>query len=113
MTAAVNVATLTWSHVVATYDGSTIRLYINATEVSNLAYTASPTSNGTGLRIGRRWDAANEFYGVIDEAAIYPTALSPARLMAHDQARFHTSVPTHSQIAPSPPPTICQLTLIQ
>jgi hypothetical protein len=49
----------TWIKVKGTYDGSTIRVYYNDV----LAYSAAinqslPVGNGSGWRIGRRWDVA-------------------------------------------------------
>ncbi len=82
-TAPVNVRLGSWSHVAATYDGAQIRVYIDGTQLASLSYAASPVSNGLGLRIGRRWDLPNYFAGNIAEVAIYPTALTQARLQAH------------------------------
>lgn len=102
-TAAVNVTQGVWSHVAATYDGATIVLYVNGAQVSSQAYAASPASNGNGFRIGRRWDSGNYFAGTMDEAAVYATALSPARILAHYQARTPAAVVTTAPAAPAPP----------
>jgi RHS repeat-associated protein len=79
----VNVGLGSWTHVASTYDGSTIRLYIDGSLQSSLSYTASPVSNGIGLRIGRIWNGTNDFLGNIDEAAVYPIALPSSRILAH------------------------------
>jgi RHS repeat-associated protein len=83
LTPAVNVVAGSWSHVVGSFDGSTIRLYIDGQLESSLSYTASSTSNGIGLRIGRRWDSASDFAGRIEDAAVYGGALDASRIMAH------------------------------
>lgn len=74
-----------WVRATATYDGATICLYINGFLFSQLAYAATPISDGSGFRIGRRWDSGNYFYGSIAEVAAYNFALGPARVLAHSQ----------------------------
>jgi len=66
-----------WMHVTATYDGSTVRLYVDGEEVSTLD-VALPYDSGENLLIGgdsgcggRQW-----FSGMIDELQIYDHALS-------------------------------------
>jgi hypothetical protein len=73
-------------HVVATYDGTTLSLYVNG----SLANSTTATVNlGTGSpmdgAIGEASDGTlvNCFSGVIDEVAIYNTALSATRIAAH------------------------------
>src|SRR5260370_33977273 len=63
-----NVVQGVWSHVAATYDGTTIRLYVAGTLVSSLAYAATPAPNGVGFRIGRPRDSASVSPGRIDKA---------------------------------------------
>src|SRR5260370_3176513 len=81
-----NVVQGVWSHVAATYDGTTIRLYVDGTLVSSLAYAATPASNGVGFRIGRRWDSGSMLAGRIEEAAVYSGALSQSPIAAHYNA---------------------------
>lgn len=74
----------TWQHVAATWNGTTMRLYRNGVEVASGtgAYSGSPAT-GQELRIGLRWDSAYKLAARLDEAALYPIALSPARVLAH------------------------------
>jgi hypothetical protein len=84
-------------HVVGTYDGATQRLYVNGVQVASAALTGAITTNGNPLTIGS-WNGSSEFLaGTIDEAAVYPTALSAARVGAHRQAGIG---------APPPDPTV-------
>ncbi|HRE52382.1 MAG TPA: T9SS type A sorting domain-containing protein [Flavitalea sp.] len=72
----------TWVHVAATYDGATIRLYINGQLESSLASVFSIASNTNKLGIGATHTGADDFKGGIDDARIYNTALSAAQIQA-------------------------------
>ena len=66
-----------WVHVVATYDGTTQKLYINGA-LDQSATTSQTISTTTNARIGARsFTSASSFYeGKIDELAIYDRALT-------------------------------------
>jgi hypothetical protein len=76
-------------HVVATYDGQALRLYVNGA-----LDTVTPRSGGltnydsqNGLAIGGFFNLPAPIYGgVLDEVALYPVALSAARVKAHYDA---------------------------
>jgi hypothetical protein len=73
-------------HVVGTYDGTTQRLYINGVQSAQAALTGAINVNANNLTIGS-WNGTSEFFqGTIDEVAVYPAALSAARVTAHYQA---------------------------
>jgi len=68
----------TWVHLVASYDGSTIRLYRDGMEVASANYSGSMTNTGSQMTgIGVRASLNTHWFpGQIDEVRIYNRALS-------------------------------------
>ena len=96
-TAAESVPNGAWSHVAITYDGTTGRFYINGALRTAVSLNAPGSAATSGIwRIGS-WAASNYYNGVLDEVAIYPIALSAARMLTHYQ------VGTQPTPAPIPP----------
>jgi hypothetical protein len=75
-------ATGTFMHVVATYDGTTLYVYLNGQPFANAATTTTLATTGAPLTAGSVANWGN-FTGVLDEIAIYDKALSQARIAAH------------------------------
>jgi hypothetical protein len=72
----------TWTHLAATYDGTTLRLYINGTQVGTRA-AAGPLLTSSGvLRLGGNGIWGEYFKGRLDEIRIYNRALSPSEIQA-------------------------------
>jgi len=72
----------TWSHLAATYDGTTLRLYVNGALAGSRA-VASPLITSTGvLRIGGNNVWGEWFAGLIDEVRLYNKALSATEIQA-------------------------------
>lgn len=92
LTGATTLAQNTRYHLAGTYDGSTLRLYVNGVLDGSLAVTASPLVSKTiGLSVAclsasPTATPAQLLHGVVDESAIYSTALSATRLAAHAAA---------------------------
>jgi hypothetical protein len=66
----------TWTHLAGTYDGSTLRLYVNGSLVASKAVTGSLRTSTGPLRIGGNSLWGEFFRGRIDEAKIYKRALT-------------------------------------
>jgi VCBS repeat-containing protein len=74
----------TWMHVAATYDGTTMRLYVNGVEESTLTLPAGTKIelNDVPLSIGAQSTPTRYFKGWIDDARVYRRALSPKEIQA-------------------------------
>ena len=70
----------TWTHLAATFDGATVRLYVNGVQVASQAQTTSLASTSGTLQIGGSSYPGEYFAGRIDEVRIYNRALSAAEL---------------------------------
>jgi hypothetical protein len=69
-----------WTHLAATYDGATLRLYVNGVQVASRAQTGAIIVTSSPLRIGGNGIWGEYFQGRIDEVRIYNRALSQAEL---------------------------------
>jgi hypothetical protein len=72
----------TWTHLAATYDGTTIRLYVNGVEAGTAAGAGALPETANPLRIGGNSVWGEYFKGRIDEVRIYNRALSTAEITA-------------------------------
>ena len=75
----------TWTYLAETYDGSTLRLYVNGTQVGSVAHTGSIATSTNPLQIGGDSIYGQHFVGLIDEVRVYNTALTAAQIQT-DQA---------------------------
>ncbi|MFL5833547.1 MAG: PKD domain-containing protein [Solirubrobacterales bacterium] len=85
------VAPNTTHHLVGTYDGTRARIYVDGVERANVLFNSDPTwSSSRDLQIGRPISttslAQRYLQGVIDEPALYTTALSASTVLAHYNA---------------------------
>jgi hypothetical protein len=69
----------TWTHLAATFDRTTVRLYVNGAQVASQAQTTLLTTSTATLQIGGDVYGEN-FAGRIDEVRIYNRALSAAEI---------------------------------
>jgi hypothetical protein len=69
-----------WMHVSATYDGTTIRLYINGLLESSKVANFQIASNALDLHLGAGNEGYRDFSGAIDDARIYNRALTAAEV---------------------------------
>ncbi len=72
----------TWTHLAATYDGTTLRLYVNGVQASTLAHSGNVLSGNSPLQIGGDSLYGQHFQGLIDEVRVYNVALTPTQIQA-------------------------------
>jgi fibronectin type 3 domain-containing protein len=77
-----SVPTGVWTHLAATYNGSTLLLYANGTQVASQAATSNIAANNTPLRIGGNAIWTEYFNGLIDEVRVYNRALTAAEIQS-------------------------------
>jgi hypothetical protein len=69
-----------WSHVASTWDGTTLRLYVNGVQVVSRAVAGTLAATTNPLRIGGNAKWGEYFAGTIDEVRVYNRALSAAEI---------------------------------
>jgi hypothetical protein len=70
-------------HVVATYDGTTQRLYINGVQSTSGALSGPASTTTAAVFVGS-WDGTQEFFkGTVDDVAIYGKTLTAAQVKSH------------------------------
>ena len=72
----------TWSHLALTYDGGTLRLYVNGTQVGTQNRSGVIASSTNQLQIGGDSIYGQYFRGLIDEVRVYNTALTAPQVQA-------------------------------
>jgi len=97
----------TWSHLAATYDGATRRLFVNGVQVASLTQTGPIQTSTQALTIGGDALYGQYWAGLIDEARIYNRALSASEIQTDmnipvaASSTSDTQAPTVSLTAPA------------
>ena len=100
--ASTQLAASTWTHIAATYNGTTLAVYVNGSQAGQLV-TTGPIIVGTGaLRIGGNSVWGEWFQGDIDEVRVYNRALAATEI----QADMNRPVTNPDGVAPSAPGTL-------
>jgi fibronectin type 3 domain-containing protein len=98
-----------WSHLAATYDGATLRLYVNGVQVASRAQTGAIATSTNPLQIGGDSIYGQYFRGTIDEVRVYNVALTAAQIQS-DMNTPITSGPPDTQ-PPSAPSGLTALAI--
>lgn len=94
----------TWYHVVATFDGTDARLYVNGVGGAPVTQTGPFVQNtDSAFNVGSRSDGAFGWNGTADEVAFYPSVLSTNDVVAHYDAATTNAAGYASQILASSP----------
>ncbi len=90
-----------WYHVVGTYDGSNIKIYVDGQLEGTQAYTATPGTTDQPLVIGRWYGNYNAYYydGQIDQVRIFSSALSSSQVTQLHNEHYQTKFTDGSDTA--------------
>jgi glucose/arabinose dehydrogenase/chitodextrinase len=91
-----------WTNVALSYDGATLRLFINGTQVSSRAASGAIQTTNSPLWIGGNSPYGEYFQGLIDEVRVYNRALTQAEITSDMNAPI---VPTAPETTPPSAPT--------
>lgn len=70
-----------WNHCAGTFDGATIKAWLNGSTVASTASTENPPANA-GFIIGSGWSGGLPFNGVLSDVAVWNLVLSPDEITA-------------------------------
>lgn len=88
-----------WHHVVMTSKPGEQRLYLDGALIGSTAVAVNEVGAASSIRIGSGYAGGRFFEGLIDEVAIYRTALSEAQVDAHFAAANATDMPEPGTLA--------------
>lgn len=91
----------TWTHLTTTYDGTSLRMYVNGTLARTVSAPGTIATTADVLRIGGSSNGGNYFSGLIDEVRVYNRALSASEIQT-DMNSAVNSAPT----VDTTPPTV-------
>ena len=94
-----------WVYLVETFDGATLRFYVNGAQVSSVARTGSILTSTNPLQIGSDSIYGQYFNGLIDEVRIYNTALSAAQIQTDMTTPVEPSTPPPPDTTPPTNPS--------
>ena len=69
-----------WYHLVGTYDGVNVKLFVNGSLKNFVASTKTIRTNGRYISIGSDAGAQKFFQGLLDEVTIWNTAMTPEQV---------------------------------
>ena len=72
-----------WTFVAGTYDGTTMKLYVNGQLETSVSISGSLTTNSSPLQIGTRLNlAADTFSGKLDDLRVFSSVLSETEIQS-------------------------------
>jgi N-acetylneuraminic acid mutarotase len=76
-----------WHHVAMTYDGATLRLYVDGSEAASEAATGTLCDSSAPVQLGSFFGGSNNLNGTLDEVRVHDRALPAEEVLAHSQRR--------------------------
>jgi RHS repeat-associated protein len=101
-----------WTHVVETYNGSVLSLYVNGALIGTTS-SAFAANSTLPLYLGTDVTGSSRAYfltGIVDDVAVYPVALTRARIQAHYNAAWDFSTQRVATVQDPRGTTIASLT---
>jgi hypothetical protein len=86
--------TNTWYYLVVTYDGTTLKIYLNGSLNTSMTQTGCNVANVTNFHIASDSSGSQDFAGWLDEVAVYSYALSSSQVTTHYNAGISTTATT-------------------
>ncbi|HEU5477535.1 MAG TPA: SwmB domain-containing protein [Gaiellaceae bacterium] len=95
-----------WYYVVGTYDGQTMKLYVDGTLISQQpksSFSLGTSATLATMKVGSGGNilSGGHFKGTIDDAAVYTSVLSPSRIRAHYAAGLNNGSYTNPPAVPT------------
>ena len=73
-----------WHNVVGTYDGTTIKIYVDGVNTGRYLWTGSVPASGSPFYIGRQTSATPQYLnGTVGDVAVYSKALTASQIANH------------------------------
>jgi hypothetical protein len=94
-----------WTHLAQTFDGHTVRLFVNGVEVASARHNGTLVTSTFPLEIGGDSLYGQYFSGFIDEVRVYNVARTAVQI----QADLNTPIGP----AVNPPPAVADLTVVK
>ncbi|MEP7310457.1 MAG: LamG-like jellyroll fold domain-containing protein, partial [Acidobacteriota bacterium] len=91
----------TWTHLATTYDGATVRLFVNGTQVASRPATGVFDVSTNPLEIGGSLVDLGAFAGLIDDVRVYNTPLTLAQIQTDMTTPVATASDTQAPTAPT------------
>jgi fibronectin type 3 domain-containing protein len=83
----------TWTHLAETYDGATVRLYVNGVQVASTALSGNLVTSTSPLEIGGDGIYGQYFQGLIDEVRVFNVARTPTQIQSDMGTPVGSTVP--------------------
>ena len=87
----------TWYHIAATYDGATMKIYINGVLDASVAQTGTFTASST-FEIGRNYASSRIIDGELDDISVFNTALSQTTIRNWMCKKITSTHPNYSSL---------------
>ena len=100
-TGATNLSLNSWSYLAATYNGSTLSLYVNGVLAKSRSITGSILTSTGALRIGGDSVWGEYFNGTIDEVRVYNVAQTVSQIQADMNTPIGPTVPAVTAETPA------------